>query len=525
MALRIAVIADGESVQRFALNALDATEGCNEVTLFSCSNTRTRKRWLKHCAYYALNLATVRNPLTRFVPIASGNKRIARQIAFNSSYEGVWQVLPEKVIDELRSFDVILKFGIGLLRVPSPDVLPVPILSYHHGDPDCFRGRPAGFWEMREGTSAVGQVVQVIGDKLDAGEIVAFAETKVFPWSYRKTLMEAYRHSPSIINTAIRNAIAGTYVPKSRTGRNCRLPSNWVVIGFTFRTLAHGLKRLLYGMFQEKAWNVSTAARPETLLHGTLPDPGTWATLQIAEGYDFYADPFFTSDPHAILVEAPRSGIGEILKIDESGHHSLIREPGHLSYPSVARIGGREVIVPETASWCEPRVYCGGELLATLRLEAGARISDPTLFEREGRIYLFGNSRELGSGVLDLWISNSLDAEFQRHPASPIRISPEGSRMGGNILALEGRLFRLGQDLSGDYGNGLIIFEINELTPESYCERRVAEIRFTDRKGPHTLNLRGDEIVFDWYRDRVSPLAGFRRLRSALQRRRPHATQ
>lgn len=97
--------------------------------------------------------------------------------------------------------------------------------------------------------------------------------------------------------------------------------------------------------------------------------------------------------------------------------------------------------------------------------------------------------------------------------------------MGGNIVEQDGRLFRLGQDFTRDYGDGLILFEIGDLSVDSYSESLISRIRFTDRKGPHTLNIRGNEIVFDWYRDRFAPLAGLRRLVAALQRRLPHATQ
>jgi len=327
--LRIAVIADGGMVQRFALNALDAIEGPTEITVFSCTNTHVRKHWVKHGAYYALNLLAIRNRLTRLVPVRSGTKSVSREIEFESSYDGAWQVLPTHVIEALRSFDLVLKFGMGLLRVPPPDLLPVPILSYHHGDPDNFRGRPAGFWEVFQGASVVGQVMQVIGDRLDAGNVAAFAETKLFPWSYRRTLLDAYRVSPLIINAAIRNALSTTYLEKSRDGRNYRLPSNLMVVRFVIRMLAQVVKRIFYGALQEKAWRVSTSARPEGLLATAFPDPDTWMTIPVASGYSFYADPFFSNDPQAILVEGFRSGVGEIVRIDQSGHRSLIREPGH----------------------------------------------------------------------------------------------------------------------------------------------------------------------------------------------------
>lgn len=59
----------------------------------------------------------------------------------------------------------------------------------------------------------------------------------------------------------------------------------------------------------------------------------------------------------------------------------------------------------------------------------------------------------------------------------------------------------------------LILFEVEELSPEAYSERKADHIRFTDRRGPLTLNLRGNRIVFDWYHDRFSPLAGFQEAR------------
>jgi hypothetical protein len=97
--------------------------------------------------------------------------------------------------------------------------------------------------------------------------------------------------------------------------------------------------------------------------------------------------------------------------------------------------------------------------------------------------------------------------------------------MGGNIIEQDGRLYRLGQDFTRDYGDGLILFEIGDLSVDSYSESLISRIRFTDPKGPHTLNICGNEIVFDWYRDRFAPLAGFRRLAATFQRRRPQATQ
>ena len=524
--MKLAIIVDNDTLPRFAREAVDSVRGCDEVTVFSCTNTSLRRKALRHGGYYALNLRAVRNPYTRSVPVDGLNKRIARRVTFESGYEGAWQRLPDAIVEELRGFDVILKFGMGLLRVPPPERLPAPILSYHHGDPDKFRGRPAGFWEMSQGEKVMGQIVQAIGNKLDAGRVAAFAETKVFPWSWRATLIEAYRHSPLIMNEAVHNAIAGRWLGKPCTGRNYRLPSNLKVARFALGSAGHLTRRLLYGAFVEKRWQVSVASSgddvPGLLAGDRFPDAAGWRTLDVPAAYTFYADPFFSSDPPGILVEALRAstGIGEIVLVD--GEHRQVSDaPNHVSYPATFEHGGRQFVIPEMVACSSPRIFTfeNGALrdAGPLRVAGEPKILDPTLVEHDGRLYLFGNDVALGANTLLLWSADSLDGEFRPHPASPIRLSPEGARMAGNIIRSGGRLVRLGQDFTAGYGDGIIGFEIETLTPDSYRERRLGSLRFTDRRGPHTLNVRDGEMVFDWYVDRVSPLASFRRLAARLK--------
>jgi hypothetical protein len=57
------------------------------------------------------------------------------------------------------------------------------------------------------------------------------------------------------------------------------------------------------------------------------------------------------------------------------------------------------------------------------------------------------------------------------------------------------------------------------MTPQVYRERMIGPIRFRDRIGPHTLNVRESELVFDWYRHEYDPLVALRRLLSRMRRR------
>jgi hypothetical protein len=520
---RVAVIIDGKSLSKFAAEALNLLSVSDEISIFSCTNTRPSRRPIKHGLYYLLNFVAMRNAWSRSVPIDSINKKIDKFVAFESEVEGQWQAFPSSVLDELAEFDIILKFGMGLTRVPEPERLAVPILSYHHGDPDHFRGRPAGFWEIMQRRPVMGQIVQILSDRLDQGSVVAFAQTKVFAHSYKGTLSEAYRHSPLLINSAVRYALSGDFIPKESHGELFRLPSNLTVLRFAARLALGSLRRAAYGAFMEKKWQVSVASAEklaaDQLTMGEFPPAAQWRMFPIPRDYLFFADPFFVEQPRGLMVEAlnRRTGLGEVVRISEQGQRSVLAETDHLSYPFTFQVDGQQMLLPERSKSGPPTCYRidNGRLepCLVLRLSGKERVLDPTLIQHEDRWYLFGNCRDVGDNVLLLWSADSLTGTFNPHPMNPIRISPYGARMAGDFRRLNGRLLRYGQDFSGHYGDGIWEFAIDALSPTEFSERVIGTLRFADRRGPHTMNIRGGEVAFDWYVHRFSPLAGLRRLR------------
>ncbi len=200
--------------------------------------------------------------------------RVTKTVHFQAELDGIWQRLPSELLRQIAADApvVIVKFGMGLLRVPDALNLATPILSYHHGDPEHFRGRPAGFYELLQGRQTMGQVVQVLSNKLDAGKVVGYSETKVHGHSYRQTLIEAYRHSPALLAQAVQNVIEGRVLPVGGRGTNYRLPPNALVLRFCLRLLIRAAKRLVYGAFFEKKWQVGLAPLSvEHLVQSRLP--------------------------------------------------------------------------------------------------------------------------------------------------------------------------------------------------------------------------------------------------------------
>lgn len=524
MSRHLILITDGLTVHEWQRRALATLPPDDRISVFACTNTALKRQLDKHFLYYALNMVTVRNPLTRQVPFGDINGRLESVAEFESEWNGHWQKLPAAIVEAITASGAVavLKFGMGLMRIP--EGVRQPILSYHHGDPDHYRGRPAGFWEMANGVPVMGQIIQSISNELDAGEVLAYGETRVLRHSWRGTLMESFRHSPLLLNKALDNALAGRKVEKARNGTNYRLPSNGQVIAHVLRTGWALAKRLAYGLFAEKYWRVAVVPAEDSLALATSarPFPTGWANAERPPGYTFLADPFFAPDG-SLLVEAldAKTGVGALLHIGDGTRVST--EAGHHSYPSMLEEDGRHYCIPEIAHWSAPLIYTwNGSVLGEpvpLDIPDPTGLTDPTFVRHDGRLWLFANRKEEGSNVLRLWSADSLFGRFTEHPQSPVRISPNGGRMAGNLLEQEGRLYRLGQNFETDYGDGVSVFEIETLDAANYSEKLIGGLRFTGAKGPHTFNLSPDatKITFDWYADRYTPMAGVRRLRSRLK--------
>ena len=120
--------------------------------------------------------------------------------------------------------------------------------------------------------------------------------------------------------------------------------------------------------------------------------------------------------------------------------------------------------------------------------------------------------------MLDLWISDSLQGRFSPHPQSPIRIGHRGSRMAGAFQEFDGRLMRFGQDFQRKYGDGLLAFEVLEVSPDKYREKLLWEFKFDDRHGPHTIDFYQNNVVLDWYREELSAFAFARRVFPKLKK-------
>jgi hypothetical protein len=518
MKIKAALIVDNMSIAGWQRQALDEITDLVDVRLvLNCRNTRTKKRFAKHFLYYAVNVLWLRSALTRSVPVEPGDA--AQVVSFDSDYEGMWQRLPADMVEQIRRHDIrlVIKFGMSLLRV-GPDIEDLDILSYHHGDPEHYRGRPAGFYEILDHADKVGIIVQRISNTLDGGEILARAHSKIYHHSYRRTAANFYANSRYLLRKAILNYQDGTRIELGRLGPNYRLPSNSLVARFILKLAGRSLCRLAYGAFWEKRWNIVTLKMDG--IPGTLPlSVASGKVPDIGPRYSFYADPFFSMDGKKIRVEAlnAKNGLGEIIEVDVEGMNTeaVLLKGSHYSYPYSFKDGDTEYILPEVAGHSAPFVLQHpfvDESRHVLEGLADLRLVDSSLVRHDGYYYLFSGHADSVADCLHLYVSNEMKGPYARHPHSPIVIDPECARMGGRLSLVGGKMYRFGQNNCFGYGDRITVSEIVELTPTRYAERKVGHIAFDDARGPHTLDIQNGSAVLDFYIDRFSLMAGYRRL-------------
>lgn len=494
--------------------------------ILSCENSHTKKKPFTHLLYYLLNIFTLKNSLTKKQKYSATNEQV---ISFQSIYDGAWQKIPIEVTNALEdeNISVVIKFGMGLLRIEDA-LAQFSIFSFHHGNPAKYRGRPAGFYEVLHKEATVGVIVQKLSNKLDAGDVFAFGESKVIGHSYKKTALNFYSISKYLLKKAIVNEAEGRKLTIETSGKVYKLPSNVLVFKFVILLLCNTFKRLAYGAFFEKKWQVALSSQPNKSLNfdkANILRVTDFDNIPILSKYSFYADPFFSCDFKKIRLEAlsRNTGLGDIVEIPVANTHqqTVLLTGKHYSYPCSFMYEKLEYLCPEVASHSAQYIYAleaaDKEKIFIKGLEQ-KRVVDATLLPYQDGWYLFFGENHDSHSVLHLWFSPSLGETFKPHVSSPVCISPASSRMGGRILQLENKIYRFGQNNERGYGESLTISEIIHLSETKYEESPCGFVSIDGAKGPHTIDTNGELLLLDYYTDEFSIFAGIRRLKAKLSK-------
>lgn len=199
----------------------------------------------------------------------------------------------------------------------------------------------------------------------------------------------------------------------------------------------------------------------------------------------FYADPFLVvhqDEPWVFFEEyLAAAGQGRIAAspLRKFAPRPVLVKDWHLSYPFLIEDQGELFCLPEQHQAGEvalyrcvrfPDVWCQEAVL--LADFAGV---DPTVIRHEGRYWMWvGQESHRARDHTFLFHAPCLTGPWTEHKTSPAVSRPDLARPAGKPWQEGGRWFRPAQDRRQTYGGGIVVYEVERLTPDHYREREVA---------------------------------------------------
>jgi hypothetical protein len=247
-----------------------------------------------------------------------------------------------------------------------------------------------------------------------------------------------------------------------------------------------------------------------------------------------YADPFiFRTDDGKlhVLFESVSTvdldGKITLMTIDNQcnpvSQKTLLETEAHLSYPFVYKENGKIYVFPENAF--SGSLYCYefdpvNNTLINKKEVINLPVVDATITKYEGKYWLFGTMvGKQRNSELHIFYSNSLTGPYTAHQGNPVKRDLYSARPAGNLVIVDGNLYRPAQNCSSYYGESISINKITKLNTTQFEEEEYFTIR-ANRKdqfnyGIHTINACGDTIIVDGQKRYFQPVQQLtRKLRS-----------
>lgn len=423
----------------------------------------------------------------------------------------------------IRAYDLdfILRFGFGIIRGEILDAARYGVWSFHHGDELRYRGGPPCFWELYGGDPVTGAILQRLTDRLDAGVVLRKGFLKTIDYSYARTVDQVFFESaqwPALVAREIANGITDHVEgnPSVTTAPIYKTPSA-PAIAKLCTSLVKNAGRRFFERRREIEWNVGvTNLKPADVLGGAPITNVRW-TAPVDGGW--LADPIALAENGHVHVLCEHmslaSGKAKISALTFDGKQwtepAQVLDPGtHSSYPYVFQRNGEVYCVPETFEANEVRLYRAvefprsWELVSTLL--SGIAAVDSTIFEYDGRLWLFFTTREASATRLYAYHARDLMGPWVPHLRNPVKIDVRGSRPAGPPIVHDGVLYRPSQDSSRLYGGRIVIQRVRALSPSEFYEEPYTYVE-PDPAGPyyeglHTICFAGNYCIIDGRRPR-----------------------
>lgn len=517
--LRIALVADGGAQPRWMVEALArvAASGCADIVLIAlCPDTRPPlprlwralrriDRWL----FGTLPDPSAPTDLAAALPAARCLTLAGPPAQRLLAWRQACAADPE--------LDVV--FALGAVDDGAfAGVSRYGIWRYCFGAGPGIREELAGWREVATGEAVTESgLLTTLGP--GAGRLLCRSRSRTYPFSvaqnranlFRKTALFAERELRRLqhLGADSLNGAAGLPLPPRdpppTTGEMLQ-----AALGIGARIVRRGLQKLgcvdqwfIAYRFGAPSWD------------GDLPG----FTRLLPPKDRIWADPFplYRDGRYFIFFEevifATGKGHIAVLEVRPDGSHSepvkVLECPYHLSYPFLIEQDGELFMVPESGQNRSVELYRCLHFPDRWQLEKvllrDIACADATFHRSDGHWWMFVNIGAEGTELYDelhLYYADELQGEWQAHPCNPVKSDVCSARPAGRLFLHHGALHRPAQICAPLYGSGVVIAEVQQLTPLAYRERQVARILPSPGRGVlgiHTLNRSGDLNVVDGF--------------------------
>lgn len=469
----------------------------------------------------------------------------------SKSSSDLLQSVPEIVIDHVEeesynifkaadlvkikshNLDIILNFGIALLK---GEILKLPrygIWSYRLGDSRIINTVASGYWEVVNKNPVTNSVLEILEEDPEKGTNIFCSRESTYVYSvnvnrnklfWRASLFVPrimngiYLYGDSYLNMLINkfkkdeqaNAIytfsAPAFFPALRN----------LVIYFVV-TIRQICKKVLYS--DSFNWMLLFEINDvEDVLFNSF---GRFKKLYSSKD-KFWADPFVIArnGKFYIFVEEfiyrTDKGHISVLELDNTGNflssERIIDRPYHLSYPFIFEVNDNYYMIPETSQNKTIELYKCMEFPDrwefTKNIMDNISAVDTTLLFHNNKWWLFTsiddtNSISGGSTELFLYFTDDFfSGNWECHPCNPIISDIRTARPAGKVFIRDNKMYRPSQDCSVRYGKGFNLSEITVLTETEYDEILLKKVEpdWDKRlKGAHTYNFDKNFTIIDVY--------------------------
>jgi len=336
-------------------------------------------------------------------------------------------------------------------------------------------------------------------------------------------LDSAFSRMGSLMLPALRRAMRGGHEamssPSSRPAVAASSGTGPAAATFFASSLAgKALARLNELLGRAPRWSIAWRQGASALATETLEIPLDAFSRLRDDGRRYYADPFVLMRDgvaHVFCEEVPfatNKGVISHFTIDADGNASTPRpvldQPYHLSYPFVFERDGGVWMIPESSSNRTIELYRAERFpdrwVKHATLLDNLLADDATLFEKDGRLWLFASIRDRQASswdALGLFYADSLTGPWTAHRANPVLLDPASARPAGALFRRDGQVIRPAQDCARGYGRGLAFCRIDRLDEEGFAQSGLARAEpQTGRvQGLHTYNRAGAFEVIDLF--------------------------